>query len=108
MARIRKNDQVMVIAGKDKGKIGRVLKILGEKNRLLVEKVNVVKRHQKPTTKNRQGGITQKEASIHLSNVMLLDPKSGERTRVGSRLLKDGTKVRFSKKSQEVIEVKKA
>jgi large subunit ribosomal protein L24 len=103
---IRKDDQVVIIAGKDKGKIGRVLMLLPEKNRLLVEKVNLVKRHSKPNAKNRQGGIVEKEASIHVSNVMLLDPKSGERTRVGYRILEDGKKVRISKKSQEVIETK--
>ncbi|MCE9625284.1 MAG: 50S ribosomal protein L24 [Deltaproteobacteria bacterium] len=102
---IRKNDQVVIITGKDKGKIGRVMKILTEKNRVLVEKVNVVKRHTKPNAKNRQGGIQEKEASIHVSNVMLLDPKTSERTRVGFEV-RDGKKVRISKKSKEVIQAK--
>lgn len=103
---IRKNDQVVVLAGKFRGKVGRVLKVLPEKNRVLVEKVALVKKHSKPTAKNRQGGITEKESSIHISNVMLLDPKSGKGTRVGFQV-KDGKKVRVAKKSGEVIEAKK-
>jgi large subunit ribosomal protein L24 len=103
MARIRKNDQVIVTTGKDKGKIGKVTMVLPDEGRVIVEKVNMVKKHMKPTQKNPQGGVMDKEASIHLSNVMLLDPKSGERTRVGYRLLKDEKKVRYSKKSNEVL-----
>lgn len=103
---IRKNDQVIVIAGKDKGKIGRVMMVLTEKNRVLVEKVNVVKRHTKPGAKNRQGGIVEKEASIHLSNVMLVDPKTGKRTRIRQKTLEDGKKVRVTVKSQQVLEAK--
>ena len=103
---IRKNDQVVVLAGKDRGKTGRVLKVLHEKDRVLVEKVGMVKRHSKPTAKNRAGGIAEKESSIHISNVMLLDPKSGKGTRVGFQT-KDGKKVRVAKKSGEVIEAKK-
>jgi large subunit ribosomal protein L24 len=104
-ANIRKNDQVMVIAGRDKGKIGRVLRCLPEESRLVVEKVNLVKRHTKPNQKNRQGGIIEKEASIHVSNVLLVDPKTGKPTRVGRKLV-DGEWVRVSKKSNEVIEIK--
>lgn len=103
---IRKNDQVMVITGRDKGKIGRVLRVLPKEGRVVVEKVNVVKRHSKPSAKNRQGGILEKELSIHVSNVMLVDPKKAEPTRVGSKVV-DGKKVRVSKKSKEVIEAKK-
>jgi len=103
---IRKNDQVMVITGRDKGKIGRVLRVLPKEGRVVVEKVNVVKRHTKPSAKNRQGGILEKELSIHVSNVMLLDPKKAEPTRVGFKVT-DGKKVRVSKKSKEVIEAKK-
>ena len=103
---IRKNDQVMVITGRDKGKIGRVLRVLPKESRVVVEKVNLVKRHTKPSTKNRQGGILEKELSIHVSNVMLIDPKKAEPTRVGFKM-QDGKKVRVSKKSKEVIEVKK-
>ncbi len=105
MPAIRKNDQVIVVTGRDKGKIGRVLRVLPKEGRVLVEKVNVVKRHSKPSMKNRQGGIVEKEASIHISNVMLIDPKKSERTRVGFKVL-DGSKVRVSKKSKEVIEAK--
>ncbi|KAB2841437.1 50S ribosomal protein L24 [bacterium] len=103
---IRKNDQVMVITGRDKGKIGRVLRVLPKEGRLVVEKVNLVKKHTKPSAKNRQGGILEKELSIHVSNVMLLDPKKAEPTRVGYKVV-DGKKVRVSKKSKEVIEAKK-
>ena len=103
---IRKNDQVMVITGRDKGKIGRVLRVLPKEGRVVVEKVNLVKRHTKPSAKNRQGGILEKELSIHVSNVMLLDPKKAEPTRVGFKVA-DGKKVRVSKKSKEVIEAKK-
>ncbi len=103
---IRKNDQVMVITGRDKGKIGRVLRVLPKEGRVVVEKVNVVKRHTKPSAKNRQGGILEKELSIHVSNVMLLDPKKAEPTRVAFKVT-DGKKVRVSKKSKEVIEAKK-
>jgi large subunit ribosomal protein L24 len=106
MAKIRKNDQVMVITGKDRGKVGRVIRILGERNRVIVEKVNMVKRHTKPTQKNPQGGVVEKELSIHLSNVMILDPKSGKKSRVGFKIQKDGTKIRFSKKSGEALEAK--
>ncbi|MFO1462676.1 MAG: 50S ribosomal protein L24 [bacterium] len=102
---IRKNDQVIVVAGRDKGKIGRVLRVLPKESRLVVEKVNLVKRHSKPSMKNRQGGILEKEASIHVSNVMLIDPKKSERTRVGFKV-QDGKKLRVSKKSKEVIEAK--
>lgn len=103
---IRKNDQVIVITGRDKGKTGRVMKVLPEENRVLVEKVNMVKRHTKPNAKNRQGGIVEKEASIHASNVMLLDPKTHKGTRVRQRREKDGTSVRVAVKSQHVFEQK--
>ncbi len=103
---IRKNDQVVVISGKEKGKIGRVLRVLHEDNRVLVEKLNMVKRHTKPSAKNRQGGIVEKEASIHLSNVMLVDPKSGKGTRIGFKTV-DGKKIRVAKKSGEAIDSKK-
>ncbi len=106
MARIRKNDQVMVTVGKDRGKVGRVLEILSERDRVVVEKVNVVKRHTRPTQKNPQGGIVEKEKSIHISNVMLLDPKSGQKTRVGFRKNDAGKKERFAKKSGQTLEAK--
>jgi large subunit ribosomal protein L24 len=106
MARIRKNDQVMVITGKDRGKVGRVIHIVSDRDRVVVEKINVVKRHTKPTQKNPQGGIIEKEMSIHASNVMLLDPKSGERSRIAYKKTADGKKVRISKKSGEAIGAK--
>jgi large subunit ribosomal protein L24 len=105
MAKIRKNDQVMVITGKDRGKVGRVIRILGDKNRVIVEKVNVVKRHTKPTQKNPQGGVVEKELSIHLSNVMVLDPKSGKGSRVGFKI-QGGDKIRIAKKSGEALAAK--
>ena len=99
---IKKGDLVKVIAGNHKGKQGQVLEIQGEKNRALVEGVNVVKRHTKPSAQFPEGGIIEKEGSSHISNLMLIDPKSGEPTRVG-RQLEDGKLVRVAKKSKEVI-----
>ena len=100
--RVRKDDQVVVIAGKDKGARGRVLKVLSE--RVIVEGVNRVKRHQKPTQRQPQGGIIEKEASIHVSNVMPLDTKSDKPTRVKSGRDKDGRKVRLAVKSGVVLD----
>ena len=94
-------DNVKVITGNNKGSEGKVLKIVSDKNRLLVEGVNMVKKHMKPNAQNPQGGIIEKEASIHVSNVSLLT-SSGESTKVGYRM-DDNKKVRFSKKSNEVI-----
>jgi large subunit ribosomal protein L24 len=101
MARLRKDDEVVVIAGKDKGARGKVLKVLVERDRVIVEGVNRVKRHSKPTPKS-QGGIIEKEMSIHVSNVMLLDQKTDKPTRVRSEI-KDGKKVRVSVKSGAVM-----
>ena len=101
--RIKKGDMVTVISGKDKGKAGSVLKMLRKDNRLLVQGVNLVKRHQKQTF-NQEGGIIQKEASIHISNVAHIDPASKKPTRVGIKFLKDGSKVRVAKRSGETIE----
>ena len=104
--KIKRNDKVEVIAGKDKGKQGRVLRVIAEKNRLLVEGVMMVKKHMKPNPqKNIQGGIAEQESTIHLSNVMLLDGE-GNKTRVGSRI-EGEKKVRFSKVSGNVIAEKK-
>jgi len=102
-ARIRKGDEVIVISGRDKGKKGSVLKVLTDQNRVLVAGVQMVKRHQRQT-QTEQGGIVEKEASIHVSNVALLDPDGGEATRVGFRSLEDGRKVRYAKRSGEVID----
>ncbi|MBX6394794.1 MAG: 50S ribosomal protein L24 [Alicyclobacillaceae bacterium] len=102
--RIKKGDLVVVIAGKDKGKKGRVLAAYPKKQRVLVEGVNMVKRHTKPNPANPQGGIITKEAPVHVSNVMIVDPKTGEPTRVGMKILSDGTKVRYAKKSGEILD----
>ena len=100
---IKKNDTVVVLAGEDKGKTGKVLKVLVEKNRALVEGVNVVSKSTKPSAKNPQGGIVKQEAPIHISNLSLVDPKSGKATRVGIKVTEDGKKVRIAKKSGEEI-----
>ena len=101
---IRKNDNVLVIAGKDRGKRGRVLKVLPAKNRLVVEGVNMIKRHTKPNPgRNIKGGIVEREAAIHSSNVMLIDPESNEATRIGSKLEGD-RRVRISRKSGAVVD----
>lgn len=101
--KIKKGDKVVVLTGKDRGVKGEVLKVLTEENRVIVQGVNMVTRHRKPSQISG-GGIEKKEASIHVSNVALLDPKSGERTRVGYKVLKDGKKVRVARKSGETIE----
>ena len=104
--KIKRNDQVEVIAGKDKGKKGRVLRVIGEKNRLLVEGVMMMKKHVKPNPqRNIKGGIAEQEATIHISNVMLLDAE-GNKTRVGTRL-EGEKKVRYSKVSGSTIAEKK-
>lgn len=102
-ARIRKGDEVIVTSGRDKGKKGSVLKVLTDQDRVLVQGVHMVKRHQRQT-QTEQGGIVEKEASIHVSNLALLDPEDGEATRVGFRSLEDGRKVRYAKRSGEVID----
>ena len=99
----KKNDTVVVLAGEDKGKTGKVLKVLVEKNRALVEGVNMVSKSTKPSAKNPQGGIVKQEAPIHISNLSLVDPKSGKATRVGIKVTEDGKKVRIAKKSGEEI-----
>jgi large subunit ribosomal protein L24 len=102
-AKIKKGDRVVVLAGKDKGRQGQVLKVLPKDNRVVVGGVNMVKRHTRPTQADPQGGIKNKEAALHISNVAYVDPKSGEPTRVGFRIDGD-TKVRVAKKSGEVID----
>jgi large subunit ribosomal protein L24 len=103
-SRIKKDDQVVVIAGKDKGAKGRVQRVLREANRVLVEGVNKMKRHTKPTPKNPQGGIIESEHPIHLSNVMLLDTKEDKPTRVKMGTEKDGKKVRQSVRSGTTLD----
>ena len=100
---IKKNDTVVVLAGQDKGKTGKVLKVLVDENRALVEGVNMVSKRTKPSAKNPQGGIVKQEAPIHISNLSLVDPKSGKPTRVGIKVAEDGKKVRIAKKSGEEI-----
>ncbi|MGR3766489.1 50S ribosomal protein L24 [Rossellomorea sp. NS-SX7] len=100
---VKKGDKVVVITGKDKGKTGTVLAAFPKKDRVLVEGINVVKKHAKPSQMNPQGGIISQEASVHVSNVMLLDPKSNEATRVGYKT-ENGKKVRVAKKSGEVLD----
>jgi large subunit ribosomal protein L24 len=100
---VKKDDTVFVITGKDKGKKGRVIAAYPRENRVLVEGINMVKKHAKPSQQNPQGGILNQEAPIHVSNVMLIDPKSGKPTRVGYKVLENGKKVRIAVKSGEVI-----
>ncbi|MDA0782696.1 MAG: 50S ribosomal protein L24 [Rickettsiales bacterium] len=101
--KIKKGDKVVVIAGKDKGKKGEVIELIKSKSRVRVTGVNKVKKHSKPG-QNGAGGIIELELPIHISNVAIADPKSGEATKVGFKSLKDGKKVRFSKKTDEVID----
>lgn len=101
-AKIKKGDKVIVRTGKDRGKSGEVLKVLVNENRVLVQGINVAKRHEKPSMQS-QGGISNKELPVHISNVALADPKDGKATRVGFKTLDDGTKTRFAKRSGEVV-----
>ena len=102
-SRMKKGDEVIVIAGRDKGKKGEILRMQLKENRAVVQGVNVVKRHTRPS-QSGAGGIIEKEAPIHVSNIAIVDPKSGEATRVGYRWLEDGRKVRFAKRSGEIID----
>ena len=104
MSNIRKGDSVIVTTGRDKGKKGSVLKVFPKENRALVQGVKLVKRHQRQT-QTQQAGIVTKESPIQLSNIAHVDPKSGKTTRIGTKTLSDGRKVRFAKKSGEVIDV---
>jgi large subunit ribosomal protein L24 len=102
---VRKNDMVVVRAGKDRGKRGRVLRVVADKTRVVVEGVNMIKRHTRPNPqKNIKGGIVEREAPIHASNVMLLDPDSNEPTRVGTKVLGDGRRVRIARKSGATVD----
>jgi large subunit ribosomal protein L24 len=104
IAHVRRGDTVIVVAGKERGKRGKVLRVLPEKNRVLIERINMIKKHQRPTQNLRQGGIIEREGAIHLSNVMLVDPSSDKPTRTGVKELADGKKVRVAKKSGEHID----
>ena len=101
--KIRKGDKVVVLAGKDKGKNGEVLRVIPAENRAVVQGVNVARRHQRQTA-GQEGGIVAKEMPIHISNLSLRDPKDGKPTRIGYKLLADGKKVRVAKRSGEVID----
>jgi large subunit ribosomal protein L24 len=102
-AKIKKGDKVVVISGSDKGRTGEVLKVIPDDNRVIVQGVKMVKRHTRPSTAN-QGGIVEKEAAIHVSNVAHIDPKTDKPTRVGFKFVEDNRKVRFAKGSGEVID----
>jgi len=102
-SKIKKGDNVMVMTGKDKGKTGEVLSVLPAKERLLVRGVNIVKRHTKPS-QTAPGGIVERESTVHVSNVALIDPTSNKATKIGFRILEDGRKVRFSKSSSEILD----
>jgi large subunit ribosomal protein L24 len=103
---IRKNDLVEVLSGKEKGKTGKVLRVYPKKDRVLVEKVNFVKRHTKPTGRTRQGGIIQKEAPLHVSNVLLVCPKCNQGKRMGTKILEDGKKALVCRACGEQMERK--
>ncbi len=105
MRKIKKGDEVIVIAGKDKGTRGEVIKVFPEKDKVLVQNVNMVKKHQKPNPQaGTPGGIVEKEMPLHISNVAIYNPKSGKADRVGIRILEDGRKVRFFKSDNELID----
>ncbi len=102
---IRRNDTVLVTTGKDRGKKGRVIRVVTEKNRLIVEGVNLIKRHTKPNpAKNIKGGVVQREATLHASNVQLVCPECGAHTRIGHKVLEDGRKVRVCRKCDGVVD----
>jgi large subunit ribosomal protein L24 len=103
-SKIKKGDTVMVVAGRERGKTGKVLKLVLSNNKVVVEKLNMIKRHTKPSSQTKQGGIIEKEAPIALSNVMFLCPTTQKPTRLGKRKLQDGRWARYSKKGKEVVE----
>ncbi|PNU21608.1 50S ribosomal protein L24 [Geothermobacter hydrogeniphilus] len=101
---VKKDDTVMVIAGKEKGKTGKVMRIIADSNRVVVENLNMVKRHTRPSQTNQDGGIVEKEAPLAISNVMLVCASCNKPTRTGVRVLDDGAKVRFCKKCNEIVD----
>lgn len=106
MRKIRKDDEVIVIAGKDKGRRGKIMRVLDDGERVIVAGVNLIKRHTRPNpARNAPGGIIEREAALHVSNVMLFNPISKKGDRVGFRLLEDGRKVRYFKSNNEVVDV---
>ena len=104
--RLKKDDKVEVISGKDKGRVGKLLRVNPNTNKAIVEKVNIVKRHTKPNPANQQGGIIEKEAMVDISNLQLICPKCSKTVRLGVKFLDDGTKVRICKKCSESIDSK--
>ena len=102
--RVKRGDMVIVISGKDKGKTGKILEVLPKEDRVVVEGINMVKKHKKPTQKVKQGGIVNQESPVHASNVMYYDKKSGQGTRIGYKVLDNKEKVRVSRKTGEVID----
>jgi len=103
---LKVNDQVEIIAGKDKGRVGKIMKLHVRSNKAVVERANMIKRHTKPSASNQQGQIVEKEAPIHVSNLMLVCPKCTKTVRAGKRIMEDGSKVRVCKKCNETIEFK--
>ncbi|MFA7496578.1 MAG: 50S ribosomal protein L24 [Acidithiobacillus sp.] len=103
MLKLRKDDEVVILAGKDKGKRGKILKVLREDSRVVVEKVNMIKRHVRPDRMGKAGGIVEKEASIHISNVAIFNATSGKADRIGYKVLDNEQKVRIFKSSGEVL-----
>ena len=103
---LKVNDQVEIIAGKDKGRVGKIIRLITKSNKAVVERANMIKRHTKPSATNQQGQIVEKEAPIHVSNLMLVCPKCTKTVRIAKRILEDGTKVRVCKKCNETIEPK--
>jgi large subunit ribosomal protein L24 len=101
--KVKKGDKVVVLAGRDKGKNGEIVKVFPDQNRAIVQGVNMVRRHQKQSA-SQEGGIVSKEATIHISNLAIEDPKDGSPTRIGYKILEDGRKVRFAKRSGELID----
>ncbi|MEE2657052.1 MAG: 50S ribosomal protein L24 [Candidatus Latescibacterota bacterium] len=101
---VRRGDTVLIISGNEKGKRGRVLQVIPEKNRLIVEGVRMMKKHTKPTQRDPQGGIVEREAPIHASNAMVVDPKTDEPTRIGKKRLDDGRQMRVAMRSGEMID----
>jgi len=101
---IRKNDSVMVIAGKERGKTGKVLRVLTDKGTVIVERLNIVKRHTKPRGPQQSGGIVEKEAAIHASNIMIMCDKCNAPVRIGRKILTDGKKIRICRRCQEALE----
>jgi len=100
------NDQVEVIAGKDKGRVGKVIRVNANDGKAIVEKINMIKRHTKPSQMNQQGGIIEKEAALDVSNLMVICPKCSKTSRLGKKILDDGSKVRICKKCNESVEAK--